>query len=139
MCYSHSSIYCIAIFVFLHHFSTLYNLESKAEQPLVGFQLSVQQNLNHSGQSQTKTTQGTNQNSKQIHVTDAKRGKTRATKSTIGFSFALPWVPEVFLLRKRNDERAKADDALSRLRRLQFAQRKKEKNPSGTQGSLASD
>ena len=89
MCHSHGSIYCIAIFVFVHHFSTFYNLESKEEQSLVGFQLSVQQNLNHSGQSQTKTTQGTNQNWKQIHVhvTDAKRGKTRATKSTISFTF----------------------------------------------------
>ena len=36
------------------------------------------------GQSQqTKTTQRTNENSKQMHLTSAKRGKTRATKSRL--------------------------------------------------------
>ena len=43
---------------------------------------SIEWQSNYNGQSQqTKTTQRTNENSKQIHITSAKRGKTRATKS----------------------------------------------------------
>ena len=36
-----------------------------------------------------KTTQRANQNSKQIHLTGAKRGKTRATKTRL----VLVWIP----------------------------------------------
>ena len=32
MCYSHSTIYRISVFAFVHHFSALDNLEKKAQE-----------------------------------------------------------------------------------------------------------
>ena len=59
--------------------------------PLERFHLRVQQQ-NYSGQSQhAQTAQLTNQNSKQIHVTGAKRGKT-CDHVVIGFSFVSHWL-----------------------------------------------